>query len=68
MTLLIVYYALDFGVKSGKDILVVLGFFFSLLGDIFLIDAENYFIFGLVAFAIAHISYILALTLCIYIL
>lgn len=37
-----------------------IGFFFSLLGDIFLLLSHRYFIFGLVAFLLAHLAYIAA--------
>lgn len=48
--------------QSGiKNKWVFLALFFSLLGDVFLMfNGENYFIYGLGSFLIAHLFYILA--------
>ncbi len=37
---------------------LVSGLFFSFLGDVFLLDKTNYFVFGLASFLIAHAMYI----------
>ena len=47
---------------------LLVGFFFSWLGDIFLMfqKEETYFLFGLASFLLAHIAYILAFRLWVY--
>lgn len=40
-----------------------LGIFFSLLGDLLLIEPERYFLHGLVAFLLAHLGYIIGFNL-----
>ena len=47
-------------VESNYKIFIVSGLLFSMLGDIFLINPEQYFKKGLVAFLIGHICYIIA--------
>ena len=39
---------------------MVIGLFFSLMGDIFLLGKERYFLAGLLSFLLAHAAYILA--------
>ncbi len=41
---------------------ICIGLFFSLIGDIFLIWPDKFFLFGLAAFLLAHIAYIIAFT------
>ena len=41
-----------------RNFWVVLALVFSCIGDLLLIDKENYFVFGLVSFLIAHLVYI----------
>ncbi len=42
---------------------ISIGLFFSLLGDIALIFAERYFLYGLLFFLLAHITYLIAFSL-----
>ena len=60
-TLLILLFALFHGHQSEKDILkvTVYGLLFCLLGDILLLK-DSFFAFGLVAFLIAHILFIIS--------
>ena len=44
---------------AGSLLWVGLGFGFSLLGDVFLLLSHGWFIYGLAAFLLAHISYII---------
>ena len=44
---------------TGSLLWVGLGFGFSLLGDVFLLLSHGWFIYGLAAFLLAHISYII---------
>lgn len=37
--------------------LILTGLFFSLVGDIFLINSQSYFVFGLASFLLAHLCY-----------
>ncbi len=46
--------------KSIYNKLIILGFVFSLAGDVLLMETVDKFIYGLVAFLIAHVFYILA--------
>lgn len=41
-----------------------LGLFFSMIGDIFLLFSYRYFIFGLAAFLLTHLVYLVGLTCC----
>jgi len=41
---------------------IIVGLLFSMLGDILLESAGNYFVFGLLAFLMGHIAYIVAFT------
>ncbi len=41
---------------------IIVGLLFSMVGDILLESAGNYFVFGLVAFLLGHIAYIVAFT------
>lgn len=41
-------------------VMILAGLIFSLAGDIFLINSQNYFLFGLASFLIAHLCYIAA--------
>lgn len=54
------YYAWPVGTNMG---FFIAGLIFSLIGDVLLMLPTNRFIFGLLAFLAAHISYILALDL-----
>ncbi len=45
---------------SSYNKLIFIGFIFSLFGDIFLMKVIDKFMFGLIAFLIAHIFYIIA--------
>lgn len=47
-------------VESNYKIFIVSGLLFSMLGDIFLINPEQHFKKGLIAFLIGHICYIIA--------
>lgn len=60
-TILILLFALFHGHQSEKDILkvTVYGLLFCLLGDILLLK-DSFFAFGLVAFLIAHILFIIS--------
>lgn len=40
--------------------IVIAGLFFSLVGDVFLINPQRYFVHGLAAFLIAHLFYVAA--------
>ncbi|SEB53745.1 Uncharacterized membrane protein YhhN [Tenacibaculum sp. MAR_2009_124] len=55
MTTLVVVYLV--GVKK-PNFWFVSGLFFSFWGDVFLLDKQNYFLFGLASFLMAHIIYI----------
>lgn len=60
MPILLAYYLLHLP-KDKKDWIIPVSLVFSMLGDIFLMIRENkeqFFIFGLVSFLIAHILYI----------
>ncbi|MCF6766514.1 lysoplasmalogenase [Thiotrichales bacterium 19S3-7] len=59
---LIILYVLTATVKSQwyAD-LIVIGLIFSLIGDVFLMLPQDRFVFGLIAFLVAHLIYILAL-------
>ena len=63
MTFLILYFTREtYFIKDISKKLIVLALIFSWLGDVLLMfetKNENFFIFGLVAFLIAHIFYIL---------
>ena len=37
---------------------LIFGLFFSFLGDVFLLDQENYFVFGVASFLVTHVFYI----------
>ena len=39
-----------------------MGLFFSFFGDLFLLSHDRYFLYGLCAFLLAHISYLIAFT------
>ena len=58
--LIMTFLALVYLVASDKpNFWFVLGLFFSFLGDVFLLfSAENFFMYGLGAFLVAHIMYI----------
>lgn len=58
MILLIFYYL--FSVSKINRWLVV-GLFFSFLGDVFLLNQEKYFVFGVASFLVTHVLYIKAL-------
>ena len=60
-TILILLFALFHGHQSEKDILkvTIYGLLFCLLGDILLLK-DSFFAFGLVAFLIAHILFIIS--------
>jgi uncharacterized membrane protein YhhN len=59
--LLIIAIVWVYGEKRGFYRWAILaGLVFSMIGDIFLIDPQNYFIQGLGSFFIAHLCYILA--------
>lgn len=48
-----------FNLKNSKGLLVSLGLFFSGVGDVILeIDAVTMFVYGMLAFAVAHLFYI----------
>ncbi|CAM1366639.1 lysoplasmalogenase [Tenacibaculum xiamenense] len=55
MTTLVVVYLI--GVEK-PNFWFVSGLFFSFWGDVFLLDKENYFVFGLASFLMAHVIYI----------
>ena len=55
----IIFPAIDINYK----IFIVMGLFFSLFGDMFLIFPEKHFTKGLIAFLIGHIFYIVAFTI-----
>ncbi len=61
-TILIIAIALLPGTfaSDGYARAVVIGLVFSLAGDIFLVMPDRWFLFGLAAFLLAHISYIVA--------
>jgi len=48
--------------RKNYALWISIGLFFSLLGDIALLCAEKYFLFGLVAFLFTHIAYLMAFT------
>jgi uncharacterized membrane protein YhhN len=48
--------------RKSYALWISVGLFFSLLGDIALLRAEEYFLPGLVAFLFAHIAYLIAFT------
>lgn len=48
--------------STARTVLVI-GLFFSLLGDVFLMLSEKYFLPGLVGFLVAHIFYVVALAM-----
>ncbi len=48
------------GLPSTDRTLILLGLFFSMIGDLFLIIPQQYFIHGLSSFFIAHVFYIVA--------
>ncbi len=56
--LIILLFLLKPNTKYKK--LIFIGFIFSLLGDIFLMNIVDKFIFGLASFLIAHVFYIIA--------
>lgn len=58
--LIILFFLLKPNSKYRK--LIFIGFVFSLAGDIFLMKLLDQFIFGLAAFLIAHVFYIIAFT------
>ena len=51
-------------IHSEKDrfyrLAILVGLIFSLIGDIFLINSQSYFVFGLASFLLAHLCYIAA--------
>lgn len=48
------------GIPSTYRTLIMVGFVFSLIGDVFLIIPETYFLHGLCSFFVAHLLYIAA--------
>ena len=46
--------------RKNYALWISIGLFFSLLGDIALLCAEEYFLFGLVAFLFTHLAYLMA--------
>ncbi len=59
--LLIISLLILYGAKRDSYRRMILaGLFFSLAGDMFLIDSQNYFIYGLGSFFFAHLFYIAA--------
>ena len=46
--------------NSTYNKLIFIGFIFSLAGDVFLMKVIDQFMFGLIAFLIAHVFYIIA--------
>lgn len=61
--ILIIFIAILFpAIETKYQIFIVSGLLFSLLGDAFLIFPDKYFKYGLIAFLIGHIFYILAFT------
>ncbi len=61
LTALLVWYG-SAGHFSGGLLWFGLGLLFSLLGDVFLLLTYRYFIFGLIAFLAAHLTYIVVLS------
>jgi uncharacterized membrane protein YhhN len=57
MVLLLIWFGV-IGRFEGILLAFGIGFLFSLLGDIFLMASHSYFVFGLVAFLLAHLCYI----------
>jgi uncharacterized membrane protein YhhN len=55
MTVLVIVYLL---LVKKPNFWLVSGLFFSFWGDVFLLDKDNYFVFGLASFLIAHFMYI----------
>ena len=59
--LMIIALAQIYGTKRGIYHWAILaGLLFSMIGDIFLIDPQTYFLYGLASFFVAHLWYILA--------
>ncbi|KRX01687.1 hypothetical protein PPERSA_01557 [Pseudocohnilembus persalinus] len=56
------FYAINTKLQKKGDLIVLLGFLFSLSGDIFLMY-DGYFIQGLLSFAVAHLFFIIAFTM-----
>ena len=62
--ILIILIAIFFpAIDINYKIFIVMGLFFSLFGDMFLIFPEKHFTKGLIAFLIGHICYIVAFTI-----
>jgi len=49
-------------IETRYQIFIIAGLFFSIFGDTFLIFPDKYFKYGLIAFLIGHICYIIAFT------
>ena len=47
---------------SSFALWISMGLFFSFFGDLFLLSPDRYFLYGLCAFLLAHISYLIAFT------
>ena len=59
--ILIILIAILFpAIETRYQIFIIAGLFFSILGDTFLIFSDKYFKYGLIAFLIGHICYIIA--------
>jgi uncharacterized membrane protein YhhN len=62
LLLLILWFVLSIGGEpGGMAVWIALGLGFSLLGDVFLLRSEKWFIYGLVAFLFAQVCYAIGL-------
>lgn len=57
-TMLLIIALASVGATSGRDWVVVVGLLFSLVGDVFLMLPQDYFVPGLGSFLIAHVLYV----------
>jgi alkenylglycerophosphocholine hydrolase len=63
LTFLIIWFGSSFN-ASRLMVWFGLGLFFALIGDILLLFSYRYFILGLAAFLLTHVSYLIGLTCC----
>jgi uncharacterized membrane protein YhhN len=62
LLLLLLWFVLSIGDQAGGfGVWMALGLAFSLVGDVFLLLSERWFLFGLVAFLLAQVSYAIGL-------
>jgi uncharacterized membrane protein YhhN len=63
ISLILYFLSATAGITNGLKKLITVALFFSLLGDVLLMfesSDKNFFLFGLVAFLIAHVFYIIS--------